>query len=107
MTPVFWKLPALATSAGGTWQWLKTGFIALTFTLASGGALAVWGNTYDPDVIWVHALLALVAWGLYASLLWDHRGKNWTGSRVILLSLIGFAAILLVYWLGPMGAKSV
>jgi ABC-type transport system involved in cytochrome c biogenesis permease subunit len=76
--------------------------IVVGFSMLSVGILtgAVWANyawgsywSWDPKESW-----SLITWIVYAIFLHAHYAKGWTGKRVALLSIIGFASVIFTYF---------
>jgi ABC-type uncharacterized transport system permease subunit len=44
------------------------------------------------------AILSILAWCVYALLLWGHHTRGWRGRKVIMLSLIGSFILTLAYF---------
>jgi ABC-type uncharacterized transport system permease subunit len=90
---LFARLPALEVIGRMNRTSVSIGLAVLTFAVAVGlvRASALWTTLADPKIVW--ALVTLV---VYALLLWlDRRG--WEGSRVAVLSIVGFGLVLFSY----------
>lgn len=78
-------LPPLLFSEKRGRLFLHIGFVFLSLVLLSGSALGVGGKL-------LHLIFALLAWGLYASLL-NRRWLGTGGRKMALLSLLGFVSL--------------
>jgi ABC-type uncharacterized transport system permease subunit len=90
---LFARLPALEVIGRMNRTSVSIGLTVLTFAVAVGlvRASALWTSLADPKIVW-----ALVTLAVYALLLWlDRRG--WEGSRVAVLSIVGFGLVLFSY----------
>ena len=82
------NLPPLLFSEKQARLFLQIGFVLLSLVLISGSLLGFQE--------WMHVLLALVAWGLYAALL-NRRWSGAQGKKMVLLSLLGFVSLAFAY----------
>lgn len=80
-----------------THQLIMFGFLFLTVGIITG---AVWANQawgrywgWDPKETW-----SLITWLIYASVLHFRMMRGWRGTRIAVLSIIGFAAVLFTYF---------
>ncbi|MBL0714154.1 MAG: c-type cytochrome biogenesis protein CcsB [Desulfosarcina sp.] len=80
-----------------THQLIMFGFIFLSAGIISG---AVWANSawgrywgWDPKETW-----SLVTWFVYAGLLHARLMRGWQGSRIAVMSIVGFLAVLFTYF---------
>ncbi len=78
-------------------QMIMFGFLFLTVGIITG---AVWANSawgrywgWDPKETW-----SLITWLIYAALLHFRLMRGWTGKRIAVISIIGFAAVLFTYF---------
>lgn len=73
------------------------GFLLLTLGIATGSVWAhsAWGTywSWDPKETW-----SLITWLMYAALLHARMMKDWHGTRIAWLSIIGFACVLFTYF---------
>ncbi|MBI5568973.1 MAG: c-type cytochrome biogenesis protein CcsB [Desulfomonile tiedjei] len=73
------------------------GFPMLTVGIVTGAAWAdyAWGSywSWDPKETW-----SLVTWLVYSAFLHARLARGWTGRRMALLSVLGFAAVLFTYF---------
>jgi cytochrome c-type biogenesis protein CcsB len=78
-------------------QLLLFGFLFLTVGIITGSVWAhsAWGRYWgwDPKETW-----SLITWFIYASVLHFRLMRGWRGSRIAMLSTIGFAAVLFTYF---------
>jgi len=44
------------------------------------------------------AVLSLLAWGVYSTLLWGHYHRGWRGRRVVWFSMVGAFLLTLAYF---------
>jgi cytochrome c-type biogenesis protein CcsB len=91
------QIPALEVLDELTYQMLLIGFVFLTIGILTGAVWAqtVWGRYWgwDPKEIW-----SLITWVVYAGLL--HLRlliRDWHGSRMAVLSIIGFVCVLFTF----------
>ncbi len=73
------------------------GYPMLTLGIITGAAWAdfAWGNywSWDPKETW-----SLVTWMVYSAFLHARLARGWTGRRIALLSVGGFASVLFTYF---------
>lgn len=73
------------------------GFPMLTVGIITGAAWAdyAWGTywSWDPKETW-----SLVTWLVYSAFLHARLARGWSGGRMALLSVLGFAAVLFTYF---------
>jgi cytochrome c-type biogenesis protein CcsB len=94
----FQRLPALNTVDEIGYRSLSLGFVALTLGVVTG---IVWNNQRDGRY-WHNdpkEVMALVTWVIYLFIMHYRLTAGWRGRRVALLSIIGFAVVLMT-WLG-------
>jgi cytochrome c-type biogenesis protein CcsB len=94
----FQRLPALNTVDEIGYRSLSIGFVLLTLGVVTG---IVWNNQRDGRY-WHNdpkEVMALVTWFIYLFIMHYRLTAGWRGRRVALLSIIGFAVVLLT-WLG-------
>jgi cytochrome c-type biogenesis protein CcsB len=91
------RLPAPSFLDELTHQLIMFGFLFLTAGIITG---AVWANSawgrywgWDPKETW-----SLITWFIYATLLHARLMRGWSGKRIALLSLVGFAAVMFTYF---------
>ncbi len=80
-----------------THQLIMFGFFFLSIGIITG---AVWANSawgrywgWDPKETW-----SLITWCIYAALLHARITKGWQGTRIALISIFGFLAVLFTYF---------
>lgn len=93
---VFLKMPSLQSLEKVHARALSVGFILLTGGIVSGAAWAraVTGFYFFEDA---RQLWAVIAWLIYALFLQSRWLAGWRGRRGVLLSLLGFIAILFTF----------
>lgn len=73
------------------------GFPLLSLGIITGSAWAdyAWGSywSWDPKETW-----SLITWLIYSGFLHARLAGGWTGTRMAVLSLVGFAAVLFTYF---------
>ncbi len=94
------KLPPLQTMEKGLFQLLITGFVLLTIGLITG-------FMFVDDLLAQHlvhkTVLSVIAWCVFAALLWGRLRYGWRGKTAVKWTLSGFGFLLLAY----MGSKFV
>jgi len=93
-------LPPLQTMESLLFEMIGLGFILLTFSLLSG-------FIYLDDMFAQHVahktLLSLIAWIVFAALLWGRYRFGWRGTTAIRWTLSGFVLLMLAYF----GSKAI
>ena len=93
-------LPPLQTMEALLFELLWAGEIMLTLTIASGAL-------FVEDMLAQHlahkTVFSILAWVIYAILLWGRHAKGWRGIAAMRWTLTGFACLMLAYF----GAKVV
>jgi cytochrome c-type biogenesis protein CcsB len=91
------RLPDMPLLDELTHQMIMFGFLFLTVGIITG---AVWANSawgrywgWDPKETW-----SLITWFIYATVLHARMMRGWRGTRIAVLSIIGFAAVLFTYF---------
>ncbi len=88
-------LPPLQVMETLLFQMLGIGFLLLTLSLLSGAL-------FLQDIFAQHlahkTLLSLLAWLIFATLLWGRHQYGWRGRRVLYLLLGGFLMLMLAYF---------
>ena len=73
------------------------GFIFLTLGIITGSvwAYSAWGSywSWDPKETW-----SLITWLIYAAMLHSRFVRDWRGTRMAIMSIIGFASVLFTYF---------
>lgn len=95
-TGLFQKLPPLDTMDEISYRCLAVGFPLLTIAIISGSiwsekALGSYWN-WDPKQTW-----SLITWLIYAALLHGRLVIGWRGKRAAILSIAGFAVLLITF----------
>ncbi|MBW1636961.1 MAG: c-type cytochrome biogenesis protein CcsB [Deltaproteobacteria bacterium] len=90
-------LPPLATIDDIIHKTMVFGFIWLTAGIITG---AVWANSawgtywsWDPKETW-----SLITWFLYAITLHARYTRGWSGTKIAVLSIFGFMAVIFTYY---------
>lgn len=95
-TMLFFRLGAVGEIDTMLYRTIVLGFPLLTLGMMSG---AVYSRIAH-GVFWAFApkeMWSLVAWGIYAVLLYGHRAHGWHGRRAAFFAIAGFIAYLLAY----------
>lgn len=94
---LFQRLPSLQSLDYINYRLITIGFPLLTLAIISGAlwAQSAWGGywTWDPRQTW-----ALVTWLIYAIILHSRLLAGWRGRRAAILSIVGFASILVAFF---------
>lgn len=86
--------PPLQSMETFLFELIWTGEIFLSLSLISG--FLYYEDLFDQKLI--HKVtLSLIAWSVYAALLWGRHNRGWRGNKAIRWSLVGFIAILMGY----------
>ena len=89
------KLPPLQIMEGLLIQIIIIGFFLLSLSLVSG-------TMFIDDIFTQHlahkTMLSIMAWLIYAILLWGRWSAGWRGKKIIRWALGGFMALLLAYF---------
>lgn len=92
---VFRYFPPLQTMEMLLFDIILGGTIMLTLAIASG-------FVFLDDMFAQHlvhkTILSIIAWGLYAVLLWGHYKRGWRGPIAVKWTIIGFLALMLAYF---------
>lgn len=90
------RLPSLDTMDSIHYKVLTVGFVLLSIGILSGAALlkVTQGRFFSGDS---RQLASLATWGLYALFLNLRLKTAWRGRKGILLSILGFAGIVLTF----------
>ena len=79
------------------YQMIVIGFLMLTLGIITGSVWAhsAWGTywSWDPKETW-----SLITWLVYASVIHTRLVKGWTGKKIAILSIVGFACVLFTYY---------
>ena len=94
---VFQRLPSVQLIDELTYQMVAFGFLFLSIGIITG---AVWANSawgtywsWDPKETW-----SLITWIIYAIFLHLRMMRGWHGTRLSIVSIIGFVAMLFTYF---------
>lgn len=94
---LFTRLPDIQTLDYVGYRLISIGFPLLTLAMISG---AVWANSawgsywrWDPRETW-----SLITWLIYAMVLHARLVAGWRGRRASILSIVGFATIILAFF---------
>jgi ABC-type uncharacterized transport system permease subunit len=94
------KLPPLQSMEAALFQLITTGFVLLTLGLITG-------LMFVDDLLAQHlvhkTVLSVIAWCVFAALLWGRVRYGWRGKTAVKWTLAGFSFLLLAY----MGSKFV
>lgn len=89
------RLPPMQTQESLLFQIIGLGFFLLSLSLVSG-------MMFLRDMFAQHlvhkTILSMVAWGVFAVLLWGRWRYGWRGRKAIRWSLVGFATLMLAYF---------
>jgi ABC-type uncharacterized transport system permease subunit len=89
------RLPPMETMESFLFQLIRWGFIALTLAIFNG--LLFLEDMFQQHM--VHkSILSIVAWFVFAILLWGRRQFGWRGRIAIRWTLAGFITLLLAYF---------
>lgn len=88
-------LPPLQTMEALLFELLWTGLIFLTLSIASGFIFL--GDIQSPGLIH-HTVITLIAWAVFAVLLWGRHQLGWRGATASRWTLSGFGLLLLGYF---------
>ncbi len=80
------NMPPLMTLEKSLFQIILLGFLLLSGALLTGFIFA--DNMFAQDKLH-KTLLAIIAWIIYATLLWGHFAKGWRGRFAIYITIIG------------------
>jgi len=79
------------------YQMVVIGFLMLTLGIITGSVWAhsAWGSywSWDPKETW-----SLITWLVYALVLHSRLVRGWTGKRIAVLCVVGFACVLFTYF---------
>ena len=88
------KLPPLQTMEKTLFQLLYTGFTLLTFGLVTGFLFV---NDFIAQHLAHKTVFSLIAWLVFAGLLWGRRQYGWRSQTAVKWTLSGFGFLLLAY----------
>ncbi|MDF1587791.1 MAG: cytochrome c biogenesis protein CcsA [Gammaproteobacteria bacterium] len=90
----FRRLPPLQTMEKGLFQLLVSGFILLSIGLITG---AIFIEDLFAQHLVHKTVLSLVAWCVFATLLWGRKQHGWRGTTAVKWTLTGFAFLVMAY----------
>lgn len=89
------KMPAMMSLEKNLFQIIVIGFILLSCTLVTGfmflDNMFAYGKAHQ-------ATLSIIAWIIYAILLWGHFSRGWRGRFTIYLTIFGSSLLTLAYF---------
>jgi len=88
------SVPTSADNGGFLFELIWAGEILLTLSLITG--FLFYDDMFDQKLLH-KATLSIVAWAVYAILLWGRYSRGWRGVKAIGWSWVGFTAILMGY----------
>ncbi len=92
---VMQRLPPLQVMEKLLFQMIALGFVLLSLSLLSG-------IIFLEDIFIQHkvhkTVLSIIAWSVFAILLWGHWRYGWRGKRAIRWNLSGFVILMLAYF---------
>nr|VFK47501.1 MAG: ABC-type uncharacterized transport system, permease component [Candidatus Kentron sp. SD]VFK80192.1 MAG: ABC-type uncharacterized transport system, permease component [Candidatus Kentron sp. SD] len=92
---VLWIFPPLTTQESILFQLIGFGFFLLSLSLVSGMAFL---NDMLAQHLTHKTVLSLLAWAMFAVLLWGRWRFGWRGRKAIRWSLAGFSMLMLAYF---------
>lgn len=94
---LFSRLPDIASLDHINYRLITIGFPLLTLAIITGAlwAESAWGSywRWDPREVW-----SMATWMIYAMILHARLVVGWRGKRASVLSIIGFATILIAFF---------
>lgn len=89
--------PSLLELEEGLFRLLTVGFILLTFTLITG--IIFTEALFEAAIRFNHkTIFTLLAWIVFAGLLWGRRQYGWRGRKATTWTLLGFVLLVLAYF---------
>lgn len=89
------NMPPLMTLEKNLFQFILIGFILLSCTLLTGFIfledMFAQGKAHK-------AVLSIIAWIIYAVLLWGHFSKGWRGRLTVYITIVGSSLLTLAYF---------
>lgn len=89
------NLPPLMTLEKSLFQFILIGFVLLSCTLLTG---FIFLDDMFAQEKAHKAILSIIAWIIYATLLWGHYRKGWRGRLVIYITIVGSSLLTLAYF---------
>jgi ABC-type uncharacterized transport system permease subunit len=88
-------LPPLQTMEQMLFEMLWIGLVLLTLAIVTG---AIYVENLFAQHLVHKTVFSLIAWCIFASLLWGHKKLGWRGHTAVRWTLVGFAALFLAYF---------
>lgn len=88
-------LPPLQTMERMLFELLWVGFILLSLAILTG---AIYVENFFAQHLVHKTVFSLIAWFIFAGLLWGHQQLGWRGHTAVRWTLTGFAALVLAYF---------
>ena len=88
-------LPPMQTMEALMFSLVATGFVLLTLALVTG---FIFVEDFFAQHLAHKTVFSLVAWLVYATLLWGRFKLGWRGKTAALWTLAGFIALMLAFW---------
>lgn len=88
-------LPALDTLEELLIHLIKAGFLVLTLSLATG---LIFVNDLFGQHLGHKTILSIMAWLVFATLLWGHWKRGWRGRVAVRMTIAGIVILLLSYF---------
>ncbi|HIP76257.1 MAG TPA: inner membrane protein YpjD [Psychromonas hadalis] len=89
------KMPSLLTLEKTLFQFVLFGFSLLTLTLLTGFLFL---DDMLTPIVAHKSILTMIAWVIYAVLLWGHYSKGWRGKLIIYITIAGSSLLTLAYF---------
>ncbi len=88
-------LPPLETMDALMFELIWAGQIVLTLSIATG---IIFVANFKSLLISHHSVISVIAWLIYAILLWGHHQWGWRGKTAVRWAIGGFTALVLAYF---------
>lgn len=88
-------LPPLQTMDTLMFELIWAGQIVLTLAILTGTFFV---QDLFAQRLSHHAVISIIAWVIYAILLWGHRARGWRGKTAVRWALGGFVCLILAYF---------
>jgi ABC-type uncharacterized transport system permease subunit len=88
-------LPPLQTMEVMLFELLWTGFALLSLAILTG---AIYVESLFAQHLVHKTVFSLIAWCIFAGILWGHKQLGWRGHTAVRWTLTGFAALVLAYF---------
>jgi len=89
------QLPPLQSMEASLFQLIGSGFLLLTIGLITG---FIFLDDIFAQQLAHKTVLSLIAWCVFATLLWGRRQYGWRGQTAIKWTLVGFLFLVLAYF---------